>query len=66
MEGRQSSGRLLPTAADLGLDQIGAVQMRIYEATLDIKESNKVAAQNSEQIRFILSQMESNGIKMRK
>ncbi len=66
MEGGQSSGRLLPTAADLGLDQIGAVQMRIYEATLDIKESNKVAAQNSEQIRFILSQMESNGIKMRK
>nr|DAJ53205.1 MAG TPA: tail tape measure protein [Caudoviricetes sp.] len=58
--------RRLPTAQDMGLDQFGTAVGRMYAELQAINRNTKVTADAVEASRFILSQMDSNGIKIKR
>lgn len=58
--------RRLPTAQDMGLDQFGTAVGRMYAELQAIKRNTKVTADAVEASRFILAQMDSNGIKIKR
>ena len=58
--------RRLPTAQDMGLDQFGTAVGRMYAELQAINRNTKVTADATEASRFILSQMDSNGIKIKR
>lgn len=58
--------RRLPTAQDMGLDQFGTAVGRMYAELQAIKRNTKVTADAMEASRFILAQMDSNGIKIKR
>ena len=64
MEGRAS--QKLPTPNDLGLDQFGTAVGRMYAELQAINRNTKATADATEASRFILSQMDSNGIKIKR
>lgn len=58
--------RRLPTAQDMGLDQFGTAVGRMYAELQAINRNTKVTADAVEASRFILAQMDSNGIKIKR
>lgn len=58
--------RRLPSAQDMGLDQFGTAVGRMYAELQAIKRNTKVTADAVEASRFILAQMDSNGIKIKR
>ena len=64
MEGRSS--QKLPTPNALGLDQFGTAVGRMYAELQAINRNTKATADATEASRFILSQMDSNGIKIKR
>lgn len=58
--------RRLPTAQDMGLDQFGTAVGRMYAELQAISRNTKVTADAVEASRFILAQMDSNGIKIKR
>lgn len=58
--------RRLPTAQDIGLDQFGTAVGRMYAELQAISRNTKVTADAVEASRFILAQMDSNGIKIKR
>lgn len=58
--------RRLPTAQDMGLDQFGTAVGRMYAELQAINRNTKVTAEATEASRFILAQMDSNGIKIKR
>ena len=58
--------RRLPTAQDIGLDQFGTAVGRMYAELQAISRNTKVTADATEASRFILAQMDSNGIKIKR
>lgn len=58
--------RRLPTAQDMGLDQFGTAVGRMYAELQAINRNTKVTADATEASRFILAQMDSNGIKIKR
>lgn len=58
--------RRLPSAQDMGLDQFGTAEGRVYAELQAINRNTKVTADAMEASRFILSQMDSNGIKIKR
>lgn len=58
--------RRLPTAQDIGLDQFGTAVGRVYAELQAINRNTKVTADAMEASRFILAQMDSNGIKIKR
>lgn len=58
--------RRLPTAQDIGLDQFGTAVGRMYAELQAISRNTKVTADAMEASRFILAQMDSNGIKIKR
>lgn len=58
--------RRLPTARDMGLDQFGTAEGRVYAELQAINRNTKVTADAMEASRFILAQMDSNGIKIKR
>lgn len=58
--------RRLPSAQDMGLDQFGTAVGRMYAELQAINRNTKVTADAVEASRFILSQMDSNGIKIKR
>lgn len=64
MEGRASQN--LPTPNALGLDQFGTAVGRMYAELQAINCNTKATADATEASRFILSQMDSNGIKIKR
>ena len=64
MEGRAS--QKLPTPNALGLDQFGTAVGRMYAELQAINRNTKATADATEASRFILSQMDSNGIKIKR
>ena len=64
MEGRAS--QKLPTPNALGLDQFGTAVGRMYAELQAISRNTKATADATEASRFILSQMDSNGIKIKR
>lgn len=56
----------LPTARDMGLDQFGTAEGRVYAELQAINRNTKVTADAMEASRFILAQMDSNGIKIKR
>lgn len=58
--------RRLPTAQDMGLDQFGTAVGRMYAELQAINRNTKVTADAMEASRFILAQMDSNGIKIKR
>lgn len=58
--------RRLPSAQDMGLDQFGTAEGRVYAELQAIKRNTKVTADAMEASRFILAQMDSNGIKIKR
>ena len=64
MEDRGS--QKLPTPNALGLDQFGTAVGRMYAELQAINRNTKATADATEASRFILSQMDSNGIKIKR
>lgn len=58
--------RRLPTAQDMGLDQFGTAVGRMYAELQAINRNTKLTADAVEASRFILAQMDSNGIKIKR
>lgn len=58
--------RRLPSAQDMGLDQFGIAVGRMYAELQAINRNTKVTADAVEASRFILAQMDSNGIKIKR
>lgn len=58
--------RRLPTAQDMGLDQFGTAVGRMYAELQAINRNTKATADATEASRFILAQMDSNGIKIKR
>ena len=58
--------RRLPSAQDMGLDQFGTAVGRMYAELQAINRNTKVTADATEASRFILAQMDSNGIKIKR
>lgn len=58
--------RRLPSAQDMGLDQFGTAVGRMYAELQAISRNTKVTADAVEASRFILAQMDSNGIKIKR
>ena len=58
--------RRLPTAQDMGLDQFGTAVGRMYAELQAINRNTKATADAVEASRFILAQMDSNGIKIKR
>ena len=58
--------RRLPSAQDMGLDQFGTAVGRMYAELQAINRNTKVTADAVEASRFILAQMDSNGIKIKR
>lgn len=58
--------RRLPSAQDMGLDQFGTAEGRVYAELQAINRNTKVTADATEASRFILAQMDSNGIKIKR
>lgn len=58
--------RRLPTAQDIGLDQFGTAVGRVYAELQAINRNTKATADAMEASRFILAQMDSNGIKIKR
>lgn len=58
--------RRLPSAQDMGLDQFGTAVGRMYAELQAINRNTKVTADAAEASRFILAQMDSNGIKIKR
>ena len=58
--------RRLPTAQDIGLDQFGTAVGRMYAELQAINRNTKATADATEASRFILAQMDSNGIKIKR
>lgn len=58
--------RRLPTAQDMGLDQFGTAAGRMYAELQAINRNTKAMADATEASRFILAQMDSNGIKIKR
>lgn len=58
--------RRLPSAQDMGLDQFGIAVGRMYAELQAINRNTKVTADAMEASRFILAQMDSNGIKIKR
>lgn len=58
--------RRLPSAQDMGLDQFGTAEGRVYAELQAINRNTKVTADAMEASRFILAQMDSNGIKIKR
>lgn len=58
--------RRIPTAQDMGLDQFGTAVGRMYAELQAINRNTKVTADAVEASRFILAQMDSNGIKIKR
>lgn len=58
--------RRFPTAQDMGLDQFGTAVGRMYAELQAINRNTKVTADAVEASRFILAQMDSNGIKIKR
>ena len=58
--------RRLPSAQDMGLDQFGTAVGRVYAELQAINRNTKVTADAMEASRFILAQMDSNGIKIKR
>ena len=58
--------RRLPSAQDIGLDQFGTAVGRMYAELQAINRNTKVTADAVEASRFILAQMDSNGIKIKR
>ena len=58
--------RRLPSAQDMGLDQFGTAVGRMYAELQAINRNTKVTADAMEASRFILAQMDSNGIKIKR
>lgn len=58
--------RRLPSAQDMGLDQFGIAVGRMYAELQAINRNTKVTADATEASRFILAQMDSNGIKIKR
>ena len=56
----------LPSASDLGFDQFGVIQRKSLEELTLIRQNTEASAQATEAIRFVIQQMDSNGIKLRK
>lgn len=56
----------LPSASDLGFDQFGVIQRKSLEELTLIRQNTEASAQATEAIRFVVQQMDSNGIKLRK
>lgn len=58
--------RRLPSAQDMGLDQFGTAVGRMYAELQAINRNTKVTADAVEASRFILAQMDSKGIKIKR
>ena len=58
--------RRLPSAQDMGLDQFGTAVGRMYAELQAINRNTKVTADATEASRFILAQMDSKGIKIKR
>lgn len=58
--------RRLPSAQNMGLDQFGTAVGRMYAELQAINRNTKVTADAVEASRFILAQMDSNGIKIKR
>lgn len=58
--------RRLPSAQDMGLDQFGTAVGRMYAELQAINRNTKLTADAVEASRFILAQMDSNGIKIKR
>lgn len=58
--------RRLPSAQDMGLDQFGTAVGRMYAELQAINRNTKATADATEASRFILAQMGSNGIKIKR
>lgn len=58
--------RRLPSVQDMGLDQFGTAVGRMYAELQAINRNTKVTADAMEASRFILAQMDSNGIKIKR
>jgi tape measure domain-containing protein len=58
--------RRLPSAQDMGLDQFGTAVGRMYAELQAINRNTKATADAVEASRFILAQMDSNGIKIKR
>ncbi|MBS5871494.1 MAG: tape measure protein [Porphyromonas sp.] len=58
--------RRLPSAQDMGLDQFGTAVGRMYAELQAINRNTKATADATEASRFILAQMDSNGIKIKR
>lgn len=58
--------RRLPSVQDMGLDQFGTAVGRMYAELQAINRNTKVTADATEASRFILAQMDSNGIKIKR
>lgn len=58
--------RRLPSAQDMGLDQFGIAVGRMYAELQAINRNTKATADATEASRFILAQMDSNGIKIKR
>ena len=56
----------IPSASDLGFDQFGVIQRKSLEELTLIRQNTEASAQATEAIRFVVQQMDSNGIKLRK
>lgn len=56
----------LPTSQDMGLDLFGTATERMYAELQAINRNTKATADATEASRFILSQMDSNGIKIKR
>ena len=64
MDGRSSI--VLPNSRDMGLDQFGVITEKMYKELQAIQRNTLAGAEAGEAIRFILSEMGSNGIKIRR
>ena len=64
MDGRSSV--VLPNSRDMGLDQFGVITEKMYKELQAIQRNTLAGAEAGEAIRFILSEMGSNGIKIRR
>ena len=64
MDGRSSI--VLPSSRDMGLDQFGVITEKMYKELQAIQRNTLAGAEAGEAIRFILSEMGSNGIKIRR
>ena len=62
----QGGATKLPSAEALGLDQVGTSVGRMYAELQAINRNTKATADATEASRFILSQMDSNGIKIKR